>query len=63
VIGIEDVQERAYVVGVHGAMNRTISSLNTAHPLNCTTLKYLWDEVYDYWNDKRMEQKKTRFLN
>jgi hypothetical protein len=54
VIGIDERQEKAYIVAVHGGMNRKISSLNTAYPLNCTTLKQLWDEVKDYWKDREM---------
>ena len=63
VIGIDEPQEKAYIVGVHGKMNKKISSLNTAHELNPTTLKQLWDEVRGYWKDKNMAQKTSRFLN
>jgi hypothetical protein len=63
VIGIDEKQEKAYVVAVHAGMDKKISSLNTAHPLNCTTLKELWDEVRDYWKDKDMTQKTSRFEN
>jgi hypothetical protein len=63
VIGVDERNEKAYVVAIHGGMNTTISSISTAHPLNCVTLKHLWDEVKEYWKDKKMEQKKSRFLN
>jgi len=63
IIGIDERQELAYLVGVHAGMTRTISSLNTAHPLNCKTLKNLWDEVSEFWKDKNMEQKTSRFVN
>jgi len=63
VIGIDEVQEKAYIVAVHGDMNKKISSLSTAHELNCATLKHLWDEVQDYWKDKDMTQKTSRFVN
>src|SRR5262245_45881943 len=62
-IGIDEKQETAYVVAVHGGMNKKTSSLSTAHPLNRTTLKHLWDEVKDYWKDKDMAQKTSRFVN
>ncbi|HEY7426218.1 MAG TPA: hypothetical protein VH682_18450 [Gemmataceae bacterium] len=62
-IGIDERQEKAYIVAVHGSMNQKISSLNTAYELNPTTLKLLWDEVQNYWKDKDMAQKKSRFLN
>ncbi len=63
VVGIDERQERAFLVAVHAGMNRKISSLNSAHPLNRTTLKQLWDEVKDYWKDKDMAQKTSRFAN
>jgi hypothetical protein len=63
VIGIDEVCEHAYVVAVHGSMSKTISSLSTAHRLNCSTLKKLWDEVKEYWKDKNMEQKLSQFSN
>jgi hypothetical protein len=63
VIGIDEKQETAYIVAVHAGMDKKISSLNTAHRLDCTTLKQLWDEVKDYWKDKDMTQKTSRFTN
>jgi hypothetical protein len=63
VIGIDEKLERAYIVAVHGNMSKKISSLNVAHPLDCVTLEHLWDEVKDYWKDKDMTQKTSRFLN
>jgi hypothetical protein len=63
VVGIDEKQEEAYIVAVHGGMDKKISSLSTAHPVNCTTLKQLWDEVKDYWKDKDMAQKTSRFVN
>jgi hypothetical protein len=47
-IGVDERQEKAYIVAVHGSMNKKISSLSTAHELNGTSLKHLWDEVCDY---------------
>jgi hypothetical protein len=63
VIGIDERAERAFVIGVHGSMDKSISSLNAGHELNCGTLKLLWDEVKDYWKDKKMEQKTSQFGN
>lgn len=63
VIGIDEWQEKAYIVAVYGRMNKKISSLNTVHELNATTLKLLWDEVRTYWKDKDMTQKTSRFTN
>jgi hypothetical protein len=63
VIGVDEKAEKACIVAVVAGMNRKISSLNTAHLLNCNTLKLLWDEVRDYWKDKKMEQKQSVFTN
>jgi hypothetical protein len=63
VIGIDEKGEKAYVAAVFGTMETTISSLSVAHPLNCTTLKALWDEVKEYWKDKKMEQPTSAFSN
>jgi hypothetical protein len=63
VIGIDEPQEKAYIVAVYGAMNKKISSLSTAHELNSTTLKHLWDEVREYWKAKDMAQKTSQFVN
>ena len=63
VIGIDELQEKAYVIVVNTGMSKKITSLSTAHPVNCTTLKLLWDEVRDYWKDKDMEQRESAFVN
>jgi hypothetical protein len=63
IIGIDEKQESGYVVGVVTGMAKKISSLNTAHPLDCSTLERLWNEVRDYWKDRDMAQKRSTFLN
>ena len=63
VIGIDEREEKAFIVSVFGTMDKTISSLSTAHPLNCTTLQILWDEVKDYWAGKQMDRRASVFTN
>jgi hypothetical protein len=63
VIGIDEMEEKAYVVAAAAGMNKKISSLSTANPLNRDTLKLLWEEVRDNWKDRDMEQKTTAFAN
>ncbi len=63
VFGIDERQEKAYVVAIVTGMNTKVSSLSTAHPVNCATLKLLWDEVRDYWKDMDMERKTSAFTN
>lgn len=62
VVGIDEPGERAYVIAVFGTMHG-ISSMSTQHPLNCTTLKLLWEEVRDFWKGYPMHQGKSHFTN
>jgi hypothetical protein len=63
IVGIDERTERAFIIGVHDGMDRSISTMNTEHELNCSTLKLLWDEVVGYWKDVKVQQKKSRFAN
>jgi hypothetical protein len=63
VIGVDEKGEKAFVVAVVAGMEKKISSLNTAHPLNRETLRRLWDEVREYWQCRRMERNTTAFSN
>jgi hypothetical protein len=62
-VGVDENQERAFVVAICGRMRGGISSITTAHELNCRTLKRLWDEVREYWKQRRIRQKKSLFTN
>ncbi len=63
VVGVDEVEERAYVVGVCGGTRGAISSLTTAYELNCTTLRQLWDEVREYWKGYSSRRKISIFGN
>ena len=38
VVGIHEVQERAFITSVHGDMREGIPSITTGHELTCETL-------------------------
>ncbi len=63
VIGVHEREERAFVVAVHGAMSRAISSITTAHELTPETLRRLWREVRDFWRERDMARVATSFMN
>jgi hypothetical protein len=63
VVGVDEVDERAFVIGVYGRMQNAIPSITTAHELNCTTLRRLWEVVRDYWRDRNMRRKRSSFPN
>jgi hypothetical protein len=63
VIGVQERQERAFVIAVHGGMRESISSITTAHELNCLTLRRLWDEVRHFWRGYRPGRVRSSFTN
>ncbi|QDV32564.1 DUF4365 domain-containing protein [Tautonia plasticadhaerens] len=63
IIGVQEVEERAFIVSVLGTMSDAISSISTAHELTGETLWLLWDEVRDYWREHEMSHLASSFLN
>ncbi len=63
VVGIREDLERGFIVSVHGTMDKPISSITTAHEVNCKTLKRLWDEVRAFWDKRDMVRTDSHFLN
>lgn len=63
VIGVHENEERAFVVSVHGTMNKAIPSITADHELTCGTLKHLWDEVREFWRGREMTRHSSRFTN
>src|SRR5262245_22426901 len=44
-IGVDEPNERAYVVSLHGKLEGPIASMPAKYPLNARNLRKLWDEV------------------
>jgi len=63
VVGVHDIEERAFIIAVHGGMSGAISSITTAHELTSDTLRRLWDEVREFWRDRDMIQTTSHFSN
>jgi hypothetical protein len=53
VVGIDIQKERGYILAITSATKRGFSRLPTKHPLNCKTIKALWNEVDDYWKSMK----------
>lgn len=49
IVGIEESEERGYIVSGNGECKTGFSSLCTDYPLNPDVLALLWDEVAAYW--------------
>ena len=63
VVGVQEEEERAFVVAIYGPMQGAIPSITTGHELTPDTLKQLWDEVRAYWHDREMAQEASSFTN
>jgi Domain of unknown function (DUF4365) len=49
IVGIDEPNERGYIVSANGECRTGISSICTNYPLNPEVLALLWDEVAAYW--------------
>jgi hypothetical protein len=63
VVGVHEDEERAFVVAIHSGMREAVPSITTGHELTAETLKLLWDEVREFWQDRDMTRPTSRFLN
>ena len=63
VLGVDEIEEKAFVICVYGDMGGKVPTITTAHEIDCRTLRQLWDEVRDYWRDRKMRRKTSAFAN
>jgi hypothetical protein len=63
VVGVQEDDERAFIVSVHGDMREGISSITTSHEVTSATLKLLWDEVQAFWHARDMTRTTSSFTN
>ncbi|MDX2242876.1 MAG: DUF4365 domain-containing protein [Leptolyngbyaceae cyanobacterium bins.302] len=49
IVGVDELNERGYIVAANRKQKTGFSSLCTNHPLNPDTLALVWDEVSAYW--------------
>lgn len=50
-VGLDDINEKGYIISANGEDLENISSLSTEHPLNKSTQDILWAEVKNYWEE------------
>jgi hypothetical protein len=48
-IGVDEPNDRAYVVSLHGSIRGSITSMPSKYPLTPRNLQRLWEEVIAYW--------------
>jgi hypothetical protein len=63
VIEVQEREERAFLISIHGGMRDAISSITTAHELTPGTLRRLWVEVRDFWRTRQMSRTTSLFPN
>jgi len=63
VIGVHEVEERAFVVRVSESLDKSISSITTTHEINEDTMRRLWDEVREFWRSHEWVEPASSFLN
>ena len=63
VVGVHEREERAFIISVHGMMNRALTSIITGHELTPDTLRLLWEEVRGFWHGRDMSRQNSHFTN
>lgn len=48
-VGIDEIDEKGYIIAVGQARSSGLSSMSTQFPLNQETQELLWQEVSNYW--------------
>jgi hypothetical protein len=63
IVGIDDIQERGYIVSANGEYSGSISSLSTKHTLNRETQDMLWEEVKNFWGHFSKDNISSYFID
>ena len=60
-IGVDEVGEAAYIFPILADMTKTIFSIPTKYPLDCTNLELLEEEVVRFWASREMSRRTSVF--
>jgi hypothetical protein len=63
IVGVDDVQERGYVVSANGEHATSLSSMTTEHPVNEATRQALWEEVRAFWAAREQHENVSMFTD
>jgi hypothetical protein len=61
-IGVDEPNDRAYVVSIHGSIKGPIASMPSRYPLTPRNLRRLWEEVTAHWKKLDAAAKMSAFL-
>jgi hypothetical protein len=62
VVGIDEPQHLGYLLSMNEARRTGLGSLPTRHPIDCTNLERLWNEVRGFWTNKDMTWPGSHFV-
>jgi hypothetical protein len=60
-VGVDEVDERAYIVSIDERTGTSISGMTTQHELDAQNLRILWNEVNNYWQGRDMRVMQSAF--
>jgi hypothetical protein len=60
-IGVDEPNDRTYIVSVHGSMGGPIASMPSRYPLTARNLGRLWEEVTAHWKKRDGAAKASAF--
>ena len=61
-IGVDEPNDRAYIVSVHGSMSGSIAFMPSRYPLTPRNLRKLWGEVAAHWKKLDAAAKVSAFV-
>jgi hypothetical protein len=61
-VGVDEPNDRAYVVSIHGNLRGPITSMPSRYPLTPRNLRRLWEEVTAYWMKLNAAAKESAFV-
>ncbi|MCI0641411.1 MAG: DUF4365 domain-containing protein [Gemmataceae bacterium] len=61
-VGVDEPNDRAYIVSVHGNMRGAIATMPATYPLTPRNLYKLWVEVKAHWRKLEASVKRSEFL-
>ena len=63
IVGIDERQEKGYLVSANGENQSSLSSLSTTFPINKHNREILWHEVNSFWNRYDRSQLASQFTD
>jgi hypothetical protein len=62
-VGIDEWQERGYILSVNGEMLSSLSSMSTQFPIDIANRENLWQEVSSFWKGYDRTQLSSGFVD